>query len=387
MAASFDIERPFLAAPDGLEAVPAVVLRNGRVASRNIGAGDGPRFDAEGLIAAPGYIDLQINGGFGIDLSTEPEQVWELGRRLPETGATAFYPTLISPDQSQIEAMQKALAHRPDDYVGAEPLGIHLEGPILAPTRAGIHDRTRLQPADPSVIAGWASEAGIALVTLAPELPGALGIIATLTDAGVVVSGGHSEASEDETAEAEQAGMSMVTHLFNAMTPLHHRQPGMAGRVLTGRSLTAGIIADGHHVAPSMISLAWRLLGPDRLLLVSDAVAALGQDPGPSTVAGIPVEADDETVRHDDGTLAGTRRCLAYGVRQLIRFADVELVEALAAASTVPANAMGLSERGNLSPGSVADVVVLNPDLTVAATVCGGQLAYVDPSAEDRLTH
>ncbi len=347
---------------------------------------DQPSFDASNLIVAPGLIDLQINGGYGHDLQRSPESLWALADRLPSQGVTAFCPTMISGPTEQVDAALDVLAARPPNHHGAEPLGLHLEGPLLAPSRRGAHDRRHLMAPDPTVAEGWARDRGVALVTLAPELPGALQMIRRLRDRGVAVAAGHTDATFDHGAEAEAAGVTLVTHLFNAMAPLHHRSPGLAGYTLGAGHLHASLIVDGIHVDPTVVKLAANALGPQRLILVSDAVAALGLEPGQHPFGGDDVTFDGRAVRHDDGTLAGSALTLDLAVRNLIEFTGWTTADALATVSANPARIVGMAgRRGAISVGSVADLVVLDQQLQVVATFCRGHLAHLDPTAADRL--
>ncbi len=341
--------------------------------------------DADGLVGAPGLIDLQINGGFGIDLATAPETVWDLGRRLPATGVTSFCPTIISSPPAMVDRLLAALDHRPAEYEGAEPVGAHLEGPMLNPDRRGAHQSHHLLAPDPLVYQRWSRDAGVAIVTLAPELPGATAAITALSEAGVVVSGGHSTATAGHAAAAADAGMSMVTHLFNAMAPIGHRAPNLAGFALADRRITTGVIVDGVHVDPLMVHVAWRSAGPRRFVLVSDAVAAMGLGAGEHQLGGRTVTADHNSVRTPDGTLAGTNLTMDAAVRNLMAFTDADLPAALQAASATPAALLGLNDRGNIASGERADLVLLDNQHRVAMTVCAGQTVYVAPDHRWRL--
>lgn len=383
-----------LATPTGTE--PAdLLLADGRV--QEVGppgsltiTGPIRRLDAGGSIVAPGLVDIQINGGYGIDLWSEPHRLGELARLLPRHGVTAFCPTIVSGPPERVTAALTALAQRPAGMATggeAEPIGLHLEGPMLAPGRRGAHDRRYLVDPSVAVVEGWTADRGVVMVTLAPELDGADDVIRALRRAGVVVSAGHTDATAEQARRAEEAGLSLVTHLFNAMAPLHHRCPGLVGHVLGTDRLRAGLIVDGIHVAPEVVALAFRSLGPDRLVLVSDAVAAMGLGPGAHRFGDRTVTADHTGVRHPDGTLAGSDLTLDAAVRNLVAFAGAEPHEALACASSTPARALGpvAGDRGRLTPGSVGDVVVLGADLAVEATVCRGRVAHLADGAEGRL--
>ncbi|MCU1352929.1 MAG: N-acetylglucosamine-6-phosphate deacetylase, partial [Acidimicrobiales bacterium] len=221
----------------------------------------------------------------------------------------------------------------------------------------------------------WSRDTGVALVTLAPELPGALEVVAELAGRGVVVSVGHSEADAATTEAAVDAGAAWVTHVFNAMEPLHHRDPGLIGVALTDERLHVGLIADGVHVAARVVDLVWRATGP-RLTLVTDAVAALGMPPGRSRIGDTEILVTETDVRLADGTLAGSKLALDQAVRNLVAMSGCSAAEALGAASTAPARLLADPHRGTLETGARADVVVLTPDLEVVATLVGGDVVF-----------
>jgi N-acetylglucosamine-6-phosphate deacetylase len=344
-----------------------VVVRSGRivdVVERSAAAGsrdaDLPVLDAAGLVVAPGFIDLQCNGAGGFDLTASPEQIWEMAALLPQWGVTAWVPTVVtSPDEVRERALRTFQAGPPDSALGAQPLGLHFEGPYLAPDRRGAHAPAHLRPPDRQAVAGWSRDAGVALVTLAPEMPGALDMLRDLVDRGVVVSLGHSSATAAEATAAVDAGARWVTHLFNAMAPLHHRDPGLAGVALTDDRLLVGAIVDGLHVHPMVVTMAARSLGR-RLTLVTDAVAALGMPPGRWALGDVEALADGEGVRLPDGTLAGSLLSLDRAVANLRAYSGTALDDALFAASTAPARLLGLEgERGVIAPGALADLVLL----------------------------
>lgn len=360
-----------------------VLVRDGRIqfAARGLAVPDGVEvLDADGAVVVPGFVDLQCNGGFGIDLTAEPERLWELAALLPRTGVTAWLPTIVTSPASVTERALAALRSSDADADGgvgrvAAPLGLHLEGPFLAPGQRGAHDARHLAAPDASRASSWSRAAGVAVVTLAPELPGALDLVAALVARGVVVSAGHSDATAEEATAAVDAGVSFVTHLFNAMAPLHHRSPGLAGVGLADDRLRVGVIADGVHVHPTAVAAARRAIG-DRLVLVTDAVAALGMPAGPARVGDQEVVAGTDGVRLADGTLAGSDLSMDRAVRNLARFTGCSLREAASAASAAPAAVLGCPDRGRLAPGARGDLVVLTADGAVVATVIGGAVAW-----------
>lgn len=351
-------------------------IRDGLLAAADQRGDDAVVVDGAGLLAAPGFVDLQCNGALGIDLASEPERLWELATRLPQWGVTAWLPTIVSTPPEVVERAMATLAQGPPaGWVGAVPLGLHLEGPFLAPARRGAHPEALLRPPDATTAAAWSRAAGVALVTLAPELDGALDVIHGLVERGVVVSLGHSGASFEQAGAAVDAGATWTTHLFNAMSPLHHREPGLTGVALTDDRLHVGLIVDGVHVHPAAVALAHRALG-HRLTLVTDAVAALGMPPGEQVLGRATVIVDADAVRLPDGTLAGSNLSLDQAVRNLVAFTGCDAAAALAAASSAPARVLSDPARGALQPGARGDVVLLTPALQVSVAVVGGVIVH-----------
>ncbi len=287
-----------------------VVIEGGRVAAvddgRQTAVERAIEIDATGLLVAPGFVDVQINGGHGIDLATSPERLWELGALLAQYGVTAFAPTIVTSPTQVVQLALAALQDRPARYVGAEPVGLHLEGPMLNPIRRGAHREALLRRPSIELVSGWSRDAGVAMVTLAPELPGAIEVVRHLVTEGVVVSLGHTDATAGEVGRALDEGACAVTHLFNAMAPFHHRAPGPIGVALADRRVTAGLIVDGIHVDATAVAAAWAALGPERLMLVTDAVGALGLAPGATQLGSDTVTIGVDGVRLADGTLAGS---------------------------------------------------------------------------------
>lgn len=336
------------------------------------------RIDGDGLLAAPGFVDLQLNGAAGLDLTTEPEGLWRVGAALGAHGVTAFLPTLVSPGRDVVDRARAAwVGGPPDGYLGAEPLGWHVEGPFLSPKRSGAHAPAALRPPDRAAVGGWTPASGVRIVTLAPELPGALDVVRALVAQGVVVSAGHSAATYAEAMAGFDAGIRSVTHLFNAMPPLDRREPGLAGAAIADPRVTVGLIPDGLHVHPAIVAIVRRSVGADRLAIVTDAIAALGMDPGEHQLAGRPVRVQRGSARLEDGTLAGSVLGLDEGLRNLAAFCGLDLADALPAITSVPARLLGLDgERGALRPGAIGDVTLLGPDLEIALTIVRGRVVY-----------
>jgi N-acetylglucosamine-6-phosphate deacetylase len=282
----------------------AVVIRGTRIAA----VLDRPRRSelparvVDAPIVAPGFVDLQVNGAFGVEVGPGGAGALEaLAARLPRTGVTAFLAALPSAPPETIWRLGRDLAAAAPAAGGARLLGAHLEGPFLSPARAGAHDPRIVAAARPRL-----PPRGVRLDTVAPERPGALPFIRRLVARGVVVSLGHTGASHEEMLRGAAAGARMVTHLFNAMAPFAHRAPGAVGAALIDDRLTCGLIADGVHCHAAAIRLAVRAKGPERVALVTDAMAAAGMPPGRYRLGGRPVSSDGVAARLADGTLAGS---------------------------------------------------------------------------------
>lgn len=364
-----------------------LVIDQGVVASLGAEAqvDDADIIDVSGMQVIPGMIDIQINGGFGYDFTSDPESIWEVGSRLPEHGVTAFLPTLItSPPEATAAAQKVMAAGPPTGYRGAVPIGLHIEGPMLSPHRRGTHDPELLrEPADVQTDT-WHPGDHVRMVTLAPELPGALDLITELVDRGVVVSLGHSDASCIRAAEGFGRGATVATHLFNAMSPFHHRDPGMVGAALEIPEVTADLIVDGIHSHPGAVRLAWAMKKPNHFVLITDAMAAMGMDHGTFTIGNVDVTLDDTGPRNPDGDLAGSNLTLDAAVRNLQEFTNCTQEEAIRAATANPARVLGDVERGQIEPGARADLVVAHQNLDIAMTFVGGEVAHrVTEPADD----
>lgn len=343
-------------------------------------AGPGARrLDADGMLLAPGFIDLQLNGALGHDFTGEPEAMWEVGSGLARFGVTAFLATIISPSPELVARAAAAWrAGPPPEHRGAEPIGLHLEGPYIAPARRGAHPEELLRPPTLAETDGWTPAAGVRLVTVGPELPGALELISELSARGVVVSLGHSDAGADAARAGIDAGARYATHLFNAMPRLDPHSPGLAAAALVDDRVLVGLIADGVHVDPMLLMLAWRAAGPARISVVSDGVPALGAGDRGAQLAGRRLRVEEGEARLSDGTLAGSICPLDQALRQLRAATGASPAQVVATVSANPARLLGLGDgRGELRRGGRADLVLLDADLMVKATLVGGDLAYV----------
>ncbi|HAJ34887.1 MAG TPA: N-acetylglucosamine-6-phosphate deacetylase [Chloroflexi bacterium] len=382
------IRRATLLTPDAQIDDGVLLIERGRILAVGDAASiaapdDAEVIDAVGLIVAPGFIDLQLNGAFGDDFTLTPDTIWRVAAGLPRWGVTSFLPTIITSPLSQPAQAQETLeSGPPSGWRGSIPLGLHCEGPFLNPQKKGAHNPAHLRPPTLTDVAAWSPENHVRLVTLAPELPGALAVVAGLAARGVVVSAGHSLATYREAKAGFAAGIRYGTHLFNAMPPLDHREPGLPGALLGDPALTIGIIPDGIHVHPTMVALAWAAKGPQRLTVVTDAMAALGMAPGRYTIADqeVIVSAHDQGVneaRLPSGSLAGSVLAMDEALRRLIRYTGCSLGDALRTITATPADLLGLgAERGRLRAGAWADLVFLTPMLEVVRTVVAGVVCY-----------
>lgn len=345
-----------------------IAIADGLIVDREI---ESPVIDAQGLTAVPGFIDIQVNGAWGHDFTQDPLSIWQVGARLPSTGVTSFCPTIITAPHDRIEAAQQAMAARPHGYVGAEPAGLHLEGPHLSPERRGTHPSEYLaRPQDARIVADH-----VAIATLAPELDGALDLVTRLVMGDIVVSIGHSAATAEQSKAAIDAGATLGTHLFNAMPPIGGRTPGIAGALLTDERVRFGVIVDGIHLADETVKLIW-LAAPDRVILVTDAIAATGMPDGRFEIGGIPVTVAGGAVRNDEGSLAGSILTMDVGLRNIMATTGLPLHVAIKALTSTPAAALNRPDIGSLEPASRGDIVLMAGH-EVVCTIVGGIVAFV----------
>lgn len=332
----------------------------------------------EGMLIAPGLVDLQVNGGGGVMFNDHPnaEGLEAISAALAGLGTTSFLPTLITDGREKmgraIDACEVAAARD----LGA--LGLHLEGPFIAKAKKGAHPARFVRTpddADLDMLKRAAGQLPLLKMTLAPEITGA-GFIRKLTDAGILVSLGHSEASFDCAMEAANAGARMVTHLFNAMSQLQAREPGLVGAALASPDLAAGIIVDFVHVHEANIALAMKAkAGDERLFLVSDCMGVAGSSLEECQLDGRLIRRENGRLAYEDGTLAGADLDLLSAVRNLVTGLEVEPLLALAMASRIPARLIGEAGRdiGHLQAGARADFILLTRDFDLKGVWRGGQ--------------
>jgi len=366
---------------------PGYVLVTGGVVAEAAG-GPPPREPDLALgsgYLVPGLIDLQVNGFFGVNLALADPGGWaRVVRRLPETGTTGFLPTFVTAPVDELRnALRFASVFMTDPPAGARVLGVHQEGPFLSPNRAGAHRRDLMVPPSPAAVAGLltAGAGVLRVMTLAPELEGGLAAVEALVSAGVVASIGHSDATAAQVAAAADAGARMVTHLFNAQRPFHHREPGVVGRALADPRLTCGLIADPSHVSLTACVIAFAA-APGRICLVTDAAAPAGMPPGRYRLGGELIEVqpgEGQAPRLADGTLAGSVLRMDQAVANTVA-AGLGVAEAVAAATRIPADLIGRPDLGRLTPGAAADLAWLGDDLRARAAWVAGERVYPVPT-------
>jgi len=319
-------------------------------------------------LAAPGLVDLQVNGFAGIDfMSADRDGYVRAGHALLARGTTAYQPTFVSAPEAELVAALRAL---PLDAPGPLVLGAHLEGPFVSPRRLGAHPAGAQRAPDLALLERLLAAGPVRHVTLAPELPGALELVDALVARDVVVAAGHTDATAAEAHAAFDRGVRTVTHLFNAMRAPAPRDPGIALAALARPDVAVQLIADGRHLADETLLVAWRAAG-GRLALVSDAVAAAGMGDGEFTLAGRRVVSAGGAVHGPEGQLAGSAIALLDAVRH-VHALGIPLEAALTAASAIPARIARRPEFGRLAPGERADVVVLDDDLRVVRVLVAG---------------
>src|SRR5712671_6494735 len=370
-----EIQHAILFVEDGM--ITEISSRSAKEIPNNIA-----RVDFDEAAIAPGYVDIHMHGGTGLDvMSASQAELPRLGKFLATHGVTGYFPTTVAAPLDQTcaalerlaAAIEAGTADSNGDSVQARPLGIHLEGPFLSHKRRGVHPPENL--VEPTIAVFdrlWQAARGhVRMLTIAPELPGALEVIAEAARRNVCVSIGHSDAEMPIAQAAVSAGARHATHTFNAMRPLDHRDPGILGEVLTDSRLSADIIADGIHIDPVIVELFLRAKGPDAAVLITDATAATGMPDGRYRLGSFEVEVKDGRCMAG-GKLAGSVLTMDRAVRNVVQFARWDLQQAVRLATLNPARVTGMKKRGVLEAGAPADLVVLSPSGEVRNTVVRG---------------
>ena len=334
--------------------------------------------DADGGYVAPGLIDIHIHGYLGEDTSDgTADGIFKIANGIMKNGVTSFCPTTMTVSTEEINQalnVVRSLKEKSKDWEGAEILGVNLEGPFINPKKKGAQAETHIKKPDARFVLDNADI--ICLATIAPETEGGCDAIREITQkSGVVVSVGHTDASFEEALEGIKAGATHVTHLFNAQTPLHHRNPGVVGAALL-ENVTTELIADTFHVHKGLFELIARIKG-DKLVLISDCTRAGGMPDGEYTLGGQPIFVKGVQCLLEDGTIAGSVLKLNDAVKNFRDNTDLPFWKVVAAASLNPATAIGVSDRkGSLEAGKDADIIITDSDFNILKTVIGGEIKY-----------
>lgn len=347
--------------------------------------------DAQGMIILPGFIDVHTHGGGGYNLhTTRPDEIRDFARWAPTTGVTSFLIAVVGVPGSmpvhQLEAAVAAIEAREDS---AEPLGIHLEGPYISVARRGAHPPAWLRLPDESETETLlvASKGHLRLITVAPELPGATAMIRRMVEAGVTVSMGHTDATYDQAKKAIELGVTHVTHCFNAMRPLLHRAPGPLAALAEADWVRGELIADGVHVHPAAMHALVTMIGPERTVVITDALAGAGLNDATFEFAGQPAHIVHGAAHLDDGTITGSVLTMDQALRNVLLMTGVSLQQAAGMLTFNPARSAQVAQRkGCLQAGYDADLTIFDQSMTLQATICRGEVAYATDEWHDRLS-
>jgi N-acetylglucosamine-6-phosphate deacetylase len=377
------LESSQMCTSSGVVKHPRVVIENGLFAQ--VGSRDDFEFPAgskvlnfERATFAPGYIDIHIHGGGGHDvMEATPEALLKVERSMAKHGVTSYLATTVTaPIPATLESLKrlgKWIGSKQSPEGRSVPLGVHLEGPFISHAKRGVHPPSHIQPPSIDLFQQMFDAAGgtVKLMTVAPEGVGAREMIAHAASKGVQISVGHSDATLAQTDDAIKAGARHATHVFNAMRALDHREPGILGAVLTDDRVSAEIIVDGVHVHPDIVKLLVQAKTAERVVLVTDAISATGMGDGTFQLGGFQVEVKGNRCEFE-GRLAGSVLTLDAAVRNMAQFAEIPIEVALRMASLNPARLLGLSDRGDIKPGMVADLNVLDPNGEILKTFHAG---------------
>lgn len=331
-------------------------------------------------VVLPGFIDVHIHGASGFDtMDATPEALNGLASSLPKEGTTSFLATTMTQsDEAISKALQNASAFQAADQQ-AEMLGVHLEGPFISPEMAGAQPLEHIMPPSLALFEKWQELSGkrIKQVTVAPEADGGIEFIEALSAEGIVASIGHSNATLEQVQEAIEAGASQVTHLYNQMSPFHHRSPGVVGAAFLERALSVELIADFVHSHQQSVRLAYEQIGASRLLLITDAMRAKGLAPGTYDLGGQDVQVGERDARLPNGALAGSVLTMEGAVKNVKAVTNCTWAELAAMTSANAARQLGLEHKGVIAAGKDADLVILDEDANVVMTICRGNISYV----------
>jgi N-acetylglucosamine-6-phosphate deacetylase len=369
-------------APQG-DPTLSILIEDGRIAHigpKRLSTECDETLDAEGRIIAPGFIDVHIQGAGGADiLDATPEALQTISRTCARFGATGFLATTVFKPGQKNQHLALAAEYMGRDLGGAEMLGIHLEGPFISLEKKGMilpecicPPSLKLLDEIQEITAGH-----LRMMTIAPEPPGNLKLIRSLVEANTIASFGHSNATYEQTLDGFEAGLSHVTHTFNAMPSLHHRSPGPLAAIFQSENITAQLITDGIHIHPAVLKLSVELLGPKRTIPITDGMQAIGLGDGKFIYNGVEYESKDGAARYKDGTLIGTALGLSQMLQKFISFTGCPATDAIKTVTENPAKLLGLEDRkGTIAVGKDADLVLLDSDLSVRTTIVAGKIVF-----------
>jgi N-acetylglucosamine-6-phosphate deacetylase len=347
--------------------------------------------DAQGMIIMPGFIDVHTHGGGGYNLhTTRADEIRDFARWAPATGVTSFLIAVVGiPGSMPTQQLQTAVEAIETCGEGAEPLGIHLEGPYINVARRGAHPPAWLRLPDESETETMlaVSNGHLRLITIAPELPGASAMIRRLVDAGVTVSMGHTDATYEQAKKAIELGVTHVTHCFNAMRPLLHRAPGPLAALAEADWVRGELIADGVHVHPAAMHALVNMLGPERTVIITDALAGAGLNDATFEFAGQPAHVIHGAAHLDDGTITGSVLTMDQALRNVLLMTGVSLSQAAGMLTFNPASSAQVAQRkGCLQAGYDADLTIFDQSMTLQATICRGEVAYATDEWRERFS-
>ncbi len=361
----------------------SILIENGtitQIGQINLSADIHNTLDAQGRIVSPGFIDVHIQGAGGADvLDATPEALKAISQTCARFGTTSFLATTVFKPEHKNQHLKITTDHVGRDLGGANLLGLHLEGPFISIPKKGMIQTDCICPPSIQVLDEILdiSNGQLKMMTIAPELPNSIQIIKRLVDSSVIASFGHSSATYEQTIEGFNAGISHVTHFFNAMPSLHHREPGPLAAIFQTKHITAQLIPDGVHIHPAVLKLACNILGPNRFIPITDGMQALGLGDGQFIYNGIEYESKNGTARYKDGTLIGTALGQSQLLEKLTSFTGCPFETAIKTVTQKTAELLGIEDRkGSIAQGKDADLVLLDRNYSIHTTVVAGKVVF-----------